>query len=155
VKSSKKSAQPELDTKFLDKIEKKWKQEDAKERGQLAVDYLSSYIPEFKKAKVCSKPLFGAQQIPGDDDTLRAANVSFEDEFYVRCEIVKASSVLSMADTITRQLVHLGYADAKVQGARDFETMKSLNETDITQKAENLCKARNYPLCLAHKIVSR
>jgi len=155
VKSSNESAQPELDTKFLDKIEKKWKQEDAKERGQLAVEYLSSYIPEFKEAKVYSKPLFGAQQIPGNDDTLRAANVSFEDDYYVRCEIVKASSVLSMADTITQQLVHLGYVDEIVQGVRDFETMKGLNKSDITEQAENLCKDRNYPLCLAHKVVSR
>ena len=60
-----------------------------------------------------------------------------------------------MADTITQQLVRLGYVDEKVQGKRDFETMKSLNMSDITQEAERLCKDRNYPLCLAHKVVSR
>ncbi len=154
VKSSQKSAQPELETKFIDKIEKKWKTVDAKKRGQLAVDYLSTYIPDFSGAKVCSKPLFGAQQIPGNDDTLRAANVSFEDEFYARCEIVKASSVLTMADTITQQLIELGYVDEKMQGKRDFKIMKALKNEDITDYAESLCENRNYPLCLAHTTVS-
>ncbi len=154
VKSSDKSAQPELDTKFLDKIEKRWKDEDAKQRGKLAVDYLSSYIPEFEGAKVCAKPLFGAQQIPGNDDSLRASNVSFEDEFYARCEIVKASSVLSMADRITQQLIYLGYVEEKMLGKRNFTTMKALKTEDITDCAESLCTDRNYPLCLAHTVVS-
>ncbi len=154
VKSSEKSAQPELDTKFLDKIEKRWKGEDAKQRGKLAVDYLSSYIPEFEGAKVCAKPLFGAQQIPGNDDSLRASNVSFEDEFYARCEIVKASSVLSMADMITQQLFHLGYVEEKMLGKRNFKTMKTLTDQEITKYAESLCEERNYPSCLAHTVVS-
>ncbi len=66
----------------------------------------------FNNATVGSKPLFGAQQIPGDDPTLRVAEVSFPRERYARCEIVKVSSVLDMIDAITKQFIELGYVEA-------------------------------------------
>ncbi|MEE8589677.1 MAG: FAD-dependent oxidoreductase, partial [Sulfurimonadaceae bacterium] len=77
VKSSQHSAQPQLKTKFLDKIEKEWNPKDVKTRSQLAIKHLAHYIPSFDSAKVVSKPLYGAQQIPGLDADLRAADVSF------------------------------------------------------------------------------
>jgi len=153
VKSSNLSAYPKLKTKFIDKIEKAWKPEDIQKRSKSSIDYLSYYIPAFKKAEVVSKPLYGAQQIPGNDDSLRAADVSFEDECYARCEIVKASSVLSMADSITKKLISLGYVDKKVQGQRDFKNMKSLNEDEVSQCAEDICQARDYPLALTKRVL--
>ena len=154
VKSSTRSAYPKLKTKFMDKIEKAWKPADVKKRSQLAIDHLAYYIPAFTKANIVSKPLYGAQQIPGDDDTLRAADVSFENAHYARCEIVKASSVLSMADAITKQLIDLGYVDKSLHGKRDFDTMRELDETEITKQAESLCSDRDYPLALAHRTMT-
>lgn len=151
VKSSHESAQPQLKTKFIEKIDKSWNPEEAHNRSRLAIEHLAQYIPGFESAEVVPKPLFGAQQIPGLDASLRAADVSFEDERYARCEIVKASSVLSMADTITRQLISLGYVDEKLYGKRDFNVLKSLDEKTISRRAEELCMQRDYPVALTQR----
>ena len=154
VKSSEQSAQPQLKPKFLEKIEKSWKPKDVRTRSQSAIKHLAHYIPSFDNAKVVSKPLYGAQQIPGLDATLRAADVSFVDEHYARCEIVKASSVLSMADTITKQLIALGYVDNKMYKKRDFASMQKLDEGEISKYAESLCSVREYPLALTRRTVA-
>lgn len=153
VKSSTQSAQPQLDRKFLDKIDKEWKPSEVKTRTQSAINHVAHYIPAFEKASVVSKPLYGAQQIPGRDASLRVADVSFVDDHYARCEIVKASSVLSMADAITKQLIVLGYADERVYGKRDFTAMDGLDDMQIGKYAESLCRERNYPTSLTHRTV--
>jgi hypothetical protein len=155
VKSSKHSAQPKLNKKFMNKIEKQWNPEDVKRRSRLAIEHLSQYIPAFKQASIVSKPLYGAQQIPGHDASLRAADVSFEDKYYARCEIVKASSVLSMADTITKQLVNLGFVDKKMYKKRDFNVVSELNDTQIQTLAQKLCIDRDYPIALTQRIMSK
>ncbi len=153
VKSTHESAQPPLERKFLEKIDKAWRPEDVQKRSALAIEHLAQYIPAFKAATVASKPLYGAQQIPGLDADLRAADVSFADERYARCEIVKASSVLSMADAITAQLVKLGYVDESMQGKRDFAAKKRVDERAIGSYAETLCSAREYPVSLTKRTV--
>ena len=155
VKSSPLSAQPKLGTKFIDKIDKSWRPQDIQIRSRLAIEHLAQYIPAFKTAKVVSKPLYGAQQIPGDDADLRAANVSFVDKYYVRCEIVKASSVLSMADTITDQLIALGFVEATMKGKRDFKSLYKYNDTVIGACAKQLTLEREYPPALSKRIVSQ
>ena len=155
VQSTDKSAQPKLKQKFIDKIDKDWDFTEVKERSQKAINHLSNYIPTFKSAQVISKPLFGAQQIPGEDESLRAANVSFEGENYARCEIVKASSVLSMADEITNQLVKLGFVDQKYYKQRNFKTIASLGEEEINKYSKALCKERGYPPSLAKRSMSK
>jgi hypothetical protein len=152
VKSSALSAQPQLQKKFLEKIEKEWDAQDAKRRSQHAIDHLAQYIPAFGTATVVSKPLYGAQQIPGHDDSLRAANVSFEEDDYARCEIVKASSVLSMVDAITAQLIVLGHVEASMYGKRDFSSKEVLEEEKISSYAQSLCRQREYPLALTQRI---
>jgi len=149
VKSQNSSAQPRLNEKYVNKIYKGWSRADIDKRSSLAIEHLSQYIPSFQNATIASKPLFGAQQIPGKDASLRAANVSFEDERYARCEIVKASSVLSMADAITEKLVGLGIVDASLYGSRNFYDVKSFTEENITAFAKTLCFNRDYPKSLA------
>ncbi|WP_350617216.1 hypothetical protein, partial [Pseudomonas sp. HY7a-MNA-CIBAN-0227] len=90
------------------------------------IAHLARYIPAFKEASVEGKPLFGAQQIPGEDASLRAAGVSFEDDNYARCEIVKASSVLTSADALTEKLAELGFVDKSLVGARSFPVTRSI-----------------------------
>ena len=155
AKSSDESAQPKLEKKFLNKITKSWKLSDAIERSRSSIDYLSKFIPEFRSAQVASKPLYGAQQIPGEDATLRAASVSFERKRYARCEIVKASSVLTMADAITQKLIELHYLKPSAYGARDYKKMQEMDEEEITKKAETFCRERGYPLSLAHRVVTK
>jgi len=148
------SCQPKLKQDFMEKIERSWETKEVQERTQSAIHHLAKFIPDFSAATVGSKPLFGAQQIPGDDPTLRVAEVSFPTQAYARCEIVKASSVLSMADEITKQLVSLGYVDESKQGQRDLTSVLELDETEIAQHAESLCQDRHYPRSLAHRTVS-
>jgi len=148
------SCQPQLGQNFIEKIEKSWTKEETAERTSSAIKHLSQFIPSFSTAKVGSKPLFGAQQIPGDDPTLRVAEVSFPAKRYARCEIVKVSSVIDMIDAIIKQLIELGYVDASVQGKRDVGYLTSLTEDAITHAAQALCKEREYPTCLAKRNVS-
>lgn len=154
VKSSEQSAQPKLKPKFINKIEKSWEPDVVAERSQSAIEHLAQYIPSFETAEVVSKPLYGAQQIPGLDADLRAADVSFVDDHYARCEIVKASSVLSMADTITQRLITLGYTDASMYKKRAFTTMRQIDTEQISRYAESLCLARQYPPALTQRTVS-
>jgi hypothetical protein len=149
------SCQPKLGQDFIEKIEKSWTNEEIRQRTQSAIDHLSKFIPHFSEASVASKPLFGAQQIPGDDPTLRVAEVSFPTERYARCEIVKVSSVMDMIDAITKELVELGYVDRSMQGKRSFQHLKTLHELEVNMLAEMLCAQRQYPKELAHRNVVR
>ena len=104
---------------------------------------------------MASKPLFGAQQIPGVDPTLRVAEVSFPTERYARCEIVKVSSVMDMIDAIIKEFIALGYLDPSMQGKRDFQHIQTIHELEINMLAEMLCAEREYPTELAHRNVPK
>jgi glycine/D-amino acid oxidase-like deaminating enzyme len=155
VKSSSQSAQPRLKPKFLEKIEKGWRPAETEQRSMSAIRHMSQFIPAFGTAEVASKPLYGAQQIPGLDATLRAADVSFEGKRYARCEIVKASSVLSVADAVTKRLIALGHVDDSLYGSRDFAAAQHLDEHAIGRQAALLGTARDYPVALTRRRVAR
>jgi len=147
VKSCNQSSQPKLDKLFTDKIDKKWNEEDYIKRSKLAINHLSKFIPAFKNAIVSSKPLYGAQQIPGTDKDLRASDISSEGTSYVRCEIVKVSSVLNMIDNIVKKLIDLDYIKNTVYKKRGFVNIK-LTTSQIDSKSIQICKLRNYPISL-------
>jgi hypothetical protein len=147
------SCQPHLKQNFIEKIEKSWSKEETAQRTTSAIKHLAQFIPSFKEATVGSKPLFGAQQIPGDDPTLRVAEVSFPAKGYARCEIVKVSSTLDMIDAITGKLIELGYLDSELKGKREIEVLHSLEDEEITAYGEILCKEREYTILLAHRNV--
>lgn len=149
------SCQPKLGQDFIAKIENDWKEEETIIRTKAAIKHLSQYIPSFSTATVGSRPLFGAQQIPGDDPTLRVAEVSFPRERYARCEIVKVSSVLDMIDAIAKQLAQLGYMDAKLIGKRTFTHSMHLDEVLLRKRAESIALAREYPSALANRTVPK
>ncbi len=154
VSSTALSCQPQLGENFIEKIERSWTQEETNQRTNSAIKHLSQFIPDFSHACIGSKPLFGAQQIPGDDPTLRVAEVSFPAQRYARCEIVKVSSVMDMIDAIIKQFIQLGYVKKEIQGKRDLKYLKSLTEATISNYAQTLCKERDYPPCLANRNVS-
>lgn len=155
VESSTNSAQPKLSHHFINKIDKGWPTEEVVQRTQGAIDHLSRFIPTFaKSATVSSKPLFGAQQIPGADADLRAAGVSFCGNNYARCEIVKASSAPSVADEIAKQLAKLGYLTNEQVGVRDFNVARSVSESAINIYAQQISESREYPTALARCNIS-
>lgn len=153
VSNTTKSCQPQLNSNFIEKIEKSWCIDETEQRTKSAINHLSKFIPTFASATVGSKPLFGAQQIPGDDPTLRVAEVSFPTKRYARCEIVKVSSVIDMIGEIIINLVELGYLKKDEVEQVDFENMIEIPEEKITVQAEKLCLEREYPLMLAHRSV--
>ena len=137
------SSQPKLPSKYVDWIEHGWPKDVALHRTQRAIEYVSRYIPQFKEAIPTATPLYGAQQIPGHDISLRAAEVSFEGDRYARCEIVKVSSILSMADAIVQKLIKLGAILPKMQGSRVYP--KPLDEAKIDTLATKIAQMRGYP----------
>jgi hypothetical protein len=155
VASTQDSSQPKLEQQFLRKIDQGWLAQEVVDRGQRAIEHMARYIPSFKQATVEGKPLFGAQQIPGEDATLRAAGVSFESNNYARCEIVKASSVLSCADAIMAKLAEIGFVDKSLVGSRLFPVTHSLTDQEITQRSELYTQERGYPIALAYRNIKQ
>jgi len=147
VSSELESAQPQLPIKFITKVDKKWDPETVNSRTTKAINKVAGFMPSFGNATVGGPPMFGAQQIPGVDSTLRVADVSFGHDRYARCEIVKASSALPAANTIINHLVeHDMLHEGKAQITASPE---SLTEIEISQRAENLAIERNFPKDLA------
>jgi glycine/D-amino acid oxidase-like deaminating enzyme len=125
------SSYPNLDNEFIEKIEKGWDKEYT--RSNKAIKHLQKFIPSFD-AKAGYKPLYGAQQIPGDDADLRAAEVSFSTD-YARCEIVKASSIFAMARDIVNKL-----------NIKDIQNHnKSLSNKEVDDLAMKIAESRGYP----------
>jgi hypothetical protein len=143
-----------LDREHINRIYKGWREEDVRTRAKNAIEYMAYFIPSFKDAEVSLKPLYGAQQIPGDDASLRAASVSFEGERYARCEIVKASSVLRMADAICKKLIALGYISKECYSRKNSKDEVLLLEESITQYVQMLSQERGYPEALGLRVNS-
>ncbi|RKF18053.1 FAD-dependent oxidoreductase [Alginatibacterium sediminis] len=142
VTSNLSSAQPQLSAELQHKLSHGWPQAVIEQRSQRAIDHISRFLPAFSQAKVAGKPLFGAQQIPGDDAELRAADVSFAGEFYARAEIVKANSALAVADAIAGEL---GLELQTNPPCLDC----ALNAEQIEQRAIVIARLRHYPVALA------
>jgi len=142
VSSDKKSSYPKLPEHFIEKIEKGWEKEEAEKRAKRAVEHMSQYIPEFISSEVTCVPLYGAQQIPGKNADLRAVEISFEDN-YARCEVVKASTVTSMADNILKDLSTKFKIPYKKQV--EIDKIKELKDETVTKIACETAKKRGYP----------
>jgi hypothetical protein len=133
------SAQPKLPEAFNKKLTTGWDVLLQTERTQRAINHLSQFMPDFIEATPAGKPLYGAQQIPGGDVTLRAANISYTEDGYFRAEIVKASSAIECAKEIKRVIKLTN----KVSIIPEFKLL------DIEKEAERLATERGYPIELA------
>lgn len=150
VASKEESAQPQLPQKFITKVDRHWDPAIVNSRTEKAIDKVAQFIPHFESAIVGGPPMYGAQQIPGVDSTLRVADVAFQHDRYARCEIVKASSALPAANTIINKLVELGLLNAVT--AESHPATSKLSETDIKVHAELLATKRKYPKDLAGRV---
>jgi hypothetical protein len=151
VASGDNSSQPFLPEGLEGKIRQGWQQELVNERTERAIAHVSRFIPAFASASTGGKPLYGAQQIPGRDPSLRAVDVSFTEKHYARIEIVKASSAYQAADKIAR---HLGLGSDKDKAA-SIESLHGavtcLDAGRVEATAIELAIRRNYPPSLAKK----
>jgi len=151
VKSSDSSAQPELSPLLTRKLNQGWRPEEIAERTSEAVKHMARYLPSFSDACVAGRPLFGAQQIPGDDPSLRAASVSFDKAHYARTEIVKFSSALHAAEQIIDNIREQGLLAGKADDSAmtELQSTQGLSYQQVLNLAEQLAEQRNYPLALA------
>lgn len=153
VASCQQSAQPQLAEKFIQKIDESWPEQLVKNRTLGSIEHLAQFIPPFNTAKTAAKPLFGAQQIPGENPELRAADVSFHGKHYARAEIVKASTALAAADAILANLIECNLVSASLLGCylteHYFPITLQCSENEVTEQAMALASQRHYPVALA------
>lgn len=158
VASCEQSSQPKLPDRFIKKIENQWPEQLINERTLGSIEHIAQFIPDFSTANTAAKPLFGAQQIPGDDPDLRAADVSFYQKGYARAEIVKASSALAAADAILQDLLTLGIVTSEIAqryaNKHYFPISLQCKAGEVTSRAEELARVRSYPEALARNFNS-
>jgi hypothetical protein len=151
VSNSTLSCQPQLGQDFVKKIEESWQEEESQKRTDSAIQHLAQFIPTFSLATVGSQPLFGAQQIPGDDPTLRVAEVSFPSARYARCEIVKVSSVIDMVKTIVKEFIKLNYLNHSAIHQDKLHYLEKIDYDALKSYAQSLAISRHYPASLANQ----
>lgn len=155
VASSKDSAQPVLPEQYLHYIKDGWDKAPLQARSQQAIDYVSEFVPTFSSARTVGNALYGAQQIPGEDDTLRVADVClYTDKHYARAENVKASSTLLAADEIVGELQKLKLIDQNLPAnhdryAHEWEYLVHADEGTVDAVAHTLASKRGFPTAMA------
>ncbi|ADV45864.1 FAD-dependent oxidoreductase [Nitratifractor salsuginis] len=155
VASTETSSQPRLPEHLLRKIEKGWPEDELQERTRRAIKHLARFLPDFAQAEVGSPPLFGAQQIPGEDPTLRVAEVAFPLPRYARCEIVKVSSVTDMAREILRDLERQGLAEGLPDESALWQIpqLHAIEEAALAQRARRIAQSRGYPAEMGERCI--
>ena len=155
VASSTDSAQPMLPSQYLHYIKDGWDSAPLQSRSQQAIEYVGEFVPTFNSARTVGNALYGAQQIPGEDDTLRVADVClYTDKHYARAENVKASSTLLAADEIVGELQGLGLLANDVPAnqdryAHEWEYLVHTDEGIIDAVAHTLACERGFPTAMA------
>jgi hypothetical protein len=137
-----------LPATFVEKIERGWHRSEVEERTQRAVKHLSFFVPDFSTARTGGPPLFGAQQIPGDDPELRVAEIAFARPRYARCEIVKVSSACDMAEALLRDIKAAELSPAS------SAPLVIPDEASIDTLARKIAAARDYPESMARRLVT-
>lgn len=150
VHSTQGSSQPQLAAPFMKKLESGWLQAEVDERSQRAIDHMAQHLPAFASAQVAGKPMFGAQQIPGDEPSLRASEISFTDANYARAEIVKSCTAIQVANDLVAELVRLELI-AQRPLADAFRSTQGLSIESVEKRALELSSARHYLAELARK----
>lgn len=155
VKTKGNDAQPEFDEDIKRKLKYGWKEDEIKTRTENAIDYIAKFVPSFKSATIGGPPLYGAQQIPGDDVTLRVGEVNFPTEFYARSEIIKASSALTVANQIIDKMQEEKVVSSIPEKSNDNSILDSVSKDDIDKLAAELATERGYPKALSRLVIER
>ncbi|WP_439333248.1 FAD-dependent oxidoreductase [Vibrio aquaticus] len=147
VASAADSSQPILPLRLKKKIRAGWDEEVVVERSRRAISHMARFIPSYGQAHEFGQPLFGAQQIPGSDDSLRAADVTFEGAHYARIEVVKGSSALEAAIKVVSTWSLFDYQQRSIEELHPV--IMSLSDHEVELKASELAEQRGYPNQLA------
>jgi hypothetical protein len=155
IQSKSNQSQPEFNDDIKEKLKSSWKPIDIAIRTQNAIDLVTKFVPSFKSAKLGGNPLYGAQQIPGDDPILRVGEVSFPYKFYARSEIIKASSALTVANQIIDKIQEEGIIPTIKTMTTKNVLLNSISKNDINILASKLATQRGYPDSLSKLVINR
>ena len=155
AKSDACSAQPRLPSHLDQMLSDGWQSDIVAERTHKAIAYVAQFIPSYQAATSLGTPLFGAQQIPGEDADLRAADVIFADTPYACIEIVKGSSALEAANKIAQ---HWRLSSSPIDQNKSIETIHpyttQLSQRAVEDLAIEIAASRGFHQGLA-KVVGR
>lgn len=155
IQSKGNEAQPEFTTDINQKLYRDWDSNEIKTRTENAIEFVTQFVPSFKSATVGGPPLYGAQQIHGNDPNLRVGEVSFPSKFYARSEIIKASSALTVANQIIDKIQEekiIPLIDNKTDGNLLLAT---ISKNEINNLARVLAVDRGHPEALSQLIIER
>ena len=155
VQSKIDKVQPEFNESITQKLNHGWEAGEVKTRTENAIESVTKFVPSFKTATVGGPPLFGAQQIPGEDPSLRVGEVSFPCESYARSEIVKASSALTVANQIIKKIQEEGIVSSIEIHFNQSLILDSISKIDIDKLASELALERGYPEALSRLVIEK
>lgn len=149
VRNKTNEGQPDFDKKIFQKLNSGWDKNEIDSRTENAINFVSRFIPSFNVASVGGPPLFGAQQIVGNDSSLRVGEVSFPEKAYARSEIIKASSALTVANKILK--------DVQGKEERNSKNMlvNNIKKEDINRVAREIAAKRGFPEDMAKLLIER
>ena len=155
IHSKNKESEEEFDEDIKQKIDRAWTEEEINTRTKNAIAFAARYVPAFKSANVGALPMHGAQQLHGNDLSLRVGELSFPSKFYARSEIIKASSALTVASKIVATI-----EDEKIITQIHTKTkhnclLDEISKNDIDERARELAIKRGYPGALSQLVIDR
>ena len=155
VQSKGNEAQPEFNNDINQKLYHGWKKHEIKTRTENAIKFVTEFVPTFKSATVGGPPLYGAQQIHGNDPNLRVGEVSFPSKSYARSEIIKASSALTVANQIIDKIQEEKIVPLIHEKLNKNLLLDSIPKNKIDKLACELAVQRGYPEALSRLIIKR
>lgn len=157
VKSEENKAQPEFNTGLNTKLTVGWNKADAYDRTKRSIQFIANFVPSFQNATVGGPPLFGAQQIPGNDPTLRVGEVCFATKSYARSEIVKASSALTVANQIINKMQDENILPNTINNTKfkDNILLSSISVNEINELSLGLATKRGFPGAMSKLVIEK
>ncbi|WP_159023607.1 FAD-dependent oxidoreductase [Formosa sp. L2A11] len=155
VHSEGNTVQPEFNKSITQKLHRDWKADEIKSRTENAIDFVGKFMPSFKSATVGGPPMYGAQQIPGNDPNLRVGEVHFPCPSYARSEIVKASSALTVANQILNKIKEEGHISIIPSKVKQNPLLDCISKQDINVLSSELAIQRGYPGALSKLVIEK
>ena len=153
IKTQKNDDCLEFNESIMRKINHGWNQEEIKIRTENAINFISKFVPSFKSATLGGPPLFGAQQIPGEDPDLRVGEASFPSKYYARSEIVKASSALTVAREIILRMQEEESLPMILNNCNKNLLLENISKSEIDKMASKIAIKRGYPEAMSHLLI--
>ena len=148
-------AQPKFDEDINRKLNYGWDKEEVIARTEKSINYITKFVPSFKSATVGGPPMYGAQQIPGSDISLRVGEVSFPTLYYARSEIIKASSALTVANQIIDKMQKEKVISSISKKPFGISFLESISKDEIDNLASEFAEVRGYPKALSRLLIDR